>query len=137
MSSLIIQLDNPINITHDNDLLEVETLHIPLPSVFHYNFYADVKTVVMMAMLALQDTISDETANDTTNTPKVDVDGFPLDIFLSSGKLMEVSNAVNAYVVNVAMWDGDKPVNIKHIKKMSITDYNSLIERLSYFLFQN
>lgn len=129
-----IQLTQPIHIAVDGDRIEVELMTIEPCSVLHYNLYADVKTIVTASVFELKKQMGEELGNDnetsTTDTPE----GFPLDIFAGANKLEELSKAINKYLTHYAKFDN---VQVKEgmIRKLSIKDYNTILERVSYFLY--
>jgi len=131
---MTIILDTPINITNKGKIIEVSVINVSLPTVQYYNLYVAVKEVTLKAMFSLKDTLGDS-AN--TEDDGLEDAILPLDLFLSSGTVMDLSKAVNSYLCRCATFDDDIQLNEKHIKKLSISDYNNILERVSYFLFEN
>jgi len=133
--TLIIQLEKPINIASNGDLVEVEILNIFLPNMLSYNLYTEINSITTKAMLALQDKIEDKNTNDTnTNDSKSNDNIIPIDLFVASGYIKDISIATKEYLYKLGKFD-DIQVNKNNINKISIRDFNKIIERLTYFLY--
>lgn len=131
--TLIIQLEKPINISHNGNLVEVEILNIFLPNMLSYNLYTEINSITTKAMLALQDKIEDK--NDTnTNDSKSNDNIIPIDLFVASSYIKDISIATKEYLYKLGKFD-DIQVNKNNINKISIRDFNKIIERLAYFLY--
>jgi hypothetical protein len=131
--TLIIQLEKPINISHNGNLVEVEILNIFLPNMLSYNLYTEINSITTKAMLALQDKIEDK--NDTnTNGNEPDDNIIPIDLFVASSYIKDISIATKEYLYKLGKFD-DIQVNKNNINKISIRDFNKIIERLAYFLY--
>ena len=134
MDNLTIQLEKPIKIAYQGDLREVEILNVFLPNVTGFNLYADIKSIVTNAMFDLEDKINKNQDDNTSNDDNIDK--FPLEIFLASNTVKDLANGINKYLSKFAKWDNEILVNENQLKKLSIQDYNNILEKVSYFLFQ-
>ena len=133
--TLIIQLEKPINISHNGNLVEVEILNIFLPNMLSYNLYTEINSITTKAMLALQDKIEDTNTNDTnTNGNEPDDNIIPIDLFIASSFIKDISIATKEYLYKLGKFDNIQ-VNKNNINKISIRDFNKIIERLAYFLY--
>jgi hypothetical protein len=128
---LIIQLEKPISISNKGDLVEVEILNVFLPNMLTYNLYAGINSITTKAMLALQDKINSNVENDNIDNTEATI---PIDLFVASGYIQDISNAVKEYLYKHGYFD-DIQVNKNNINKISIKDFNNIIERLTYFLY--
>lgn len=134
MDNLTIQLEKPIKIAYQGDLREVEILNVSLPNVTGFNLYADIKSIVTNAMFDLEDKINKNQDDNASNDDNIDK--FPLEIFLASNTVKDLANGINKYLSKFAKWDNEILVNENQLKKLSIQDYNNILEKVSYFLFQ-
>ena len=132
--TLIIQLEKPINISHNGNLVEVEILNIFLPNMLSYNLYSEINSITTKAMLALQDKIEDTTNDTNTNVNESNDTIIPIDLFVASGFIKDISIATKEYLYKLGKFD-DIQVNKNNINKISIRDFNKIIERLAYFLY--
>jgi len=132
--TLIIQLEKPINISHNGNLVEVEILNIFLPNMLSYNLYTEINSITTKAMLALQDKIEDTTNDTNTNVNESNDTIIPIDLFVASGFIKDISIATKEYLYKLGKFD-DIQVNKNNINKISIRDFNKIIERLAYFLY--
>jgi len=100
--NLVIQLEKPINITNKGDLVEVEILNIFLPNMLTYNLYTEINSITTKAMLALQEKINSNVENESTeNTDDI----IPIDLFIASGYIKDISNAVKEYLYKLGKFD--------------------------------
>jgi len=132
--NLVIQLDTPISVSNKGELVDIEILTVSLPNVLNYNLYADIKSIITKSVLHMQSSVN-SSALETVDSDN-EIDNFPIDLFLASDNLIPISKAVNKYLTTFATWDDNIKVNENTIKKLSISDYNNIIERVSYFLYE-
>jgi len=130
---LIIQLNKPIKIAHNGDLREVEILNLYAPNIKGFNLYADIKSIITKSVLEMQNKVN---SNQNIESDDNEDEKLPLELFLATNTLNELSEKVNKYLYTFAKFDGEIAVNKNNILKLSIQDYNNILERVSYFLFQ-
>jgi hypothetical protein len=130
---LIIQLQKPINITNKGDLVEVEILNVYSPNIKGFNLYADIKSIITKSVLDMQNQVNN---SNTIEQDDNEDEKLPLELFLATNSLNDLSEKINKYLYSFGKFDGEIQVNKNNIQKLNIKDYNNILERVSYFLFQ-
>jgi hypothetical protein len=130
---LIIQLENKIKISFNGDLREVEILNVYAPNIKGFNLYADIKSIITKSVLDMQNQVNN---SNTIEQDDNEEEKLPLELFLATFTLNDLSEKINKYLYSFAKFDGEIQVNKNNIQKLNIKDYNNILERVSYFLFQ-
>ena len=131
---LIIQLEKPIKISFNGDLREVEILNVYAPNIKGFNLYADIKSIITKSVLEMQNKVNN---SNTIEQDDNEEEKLPLELFLATQSINDLSEKINKYLYSFAKFDGEIQVNKNNIQKLNIKDYNNILERVSYFLFQN
>jgi hypothetical protein len=135
MTELNIQLKTPISVAYKGELREVEILTIYPPNLRGYNLYSDIKSLITSSVLDMQNKINTN-GEQVNNNDEESNDRMPLELFLATGTINELSDKINKYLFQFAKFDGEIGVNKNNIEKLNIKDYNEILEKVSYFLFQ-
>ena len=130
---LIIQLENKIKISFNGDLREVEILNVYAPNIKGFNLYADIKSIITKSVLEMQNKVNN---SNTIEEDDNEEEKLPLELFLATQSINDLSEKINKYLYSFAKFDGEIQVNKNNIQKLNIKDYNNILERVSYFLFQ-
>jgi hypothetical protein len=130
---LIIQLENKIKISFNGDLREVEILNVYAPNIKGFNLYADIKSIITKSVLDMQNKVNN---SNTIEQDDNEEEKLPLELFLATQSINDLSEKINKYLYSFAKFDGEIQVNKNNIQKLNIKDYNNILERVSYFLFQ-